>query len=1061
MPTLKTFGFVAFVAVLAGSLGALAARSRSAPDAALADSLGESRFIEPRLSGDLPFASCKTPDRENAFLASARCATEVSSPEVARALARLNRLVVSGSDPESRHLAALATVAGPSKVSDLGAAVRRLSSLAETTPNDPGLLNGLAVARLVYATESDNPQELVLALEAAERAVRAAPDRPEILFNRALALEKAGLVDRSIAAWGRFLALDDASPWADEARSHVKLLRSPGIPERWRALRPELDRAALFGDAAAVQRIVALAPQDAREAAIEEVLGRWGELIQTGDLPGADRELRIASAIGDVLEREVGDPTVTHAVNALHLLAAAPNSSRLAQTARGHIAYRDGIAHFRRQELEDAEPNFATAFANLAPIASPVALWARHGNAGCALYRSRYAEAEAELAKLTHLARARGYPALLGRIEWALGLASVRQGRFEQALRHDLAAVDLFSNVRERHGLAAVHGLLAEDLGRLGQVAVAWHHRFRALRELAGDRDSLRLHNVLWQCGHAAVVDGAPLAALQFQNEGLAVDRRAGEPRRIAESLIWRSKIHLAKGDPGSALADLALARSSTAAASGSWARERVEIDIDFAEGKARRRIDPVAALRPTGRALAYYRQRSLALDLADALLSGARMARAVGNGDAARSYLNEAIELFEQQRGLVGERAARFSFSDTVEPVFDERIRLEVETANDPEAAFLLSERARSVPWGGGVGALPVATMLAAIQGAIPKGAVLLEYALVEDQLYLWKVTHQDLVFVSRAIDRGRLDRSIARFVYDLRTDAPEDRWRARSAWLRELLLPAALEIPRDAPLLVIPDKVLNAIPFAALRAEGDGRYLIEEHEITFLPSASYLLGRRSQRAPRVLKPLTALLVSATEWDRRIYADLEPLPAARDEVREIAGIYPGSLVLSGTRATTERVRRELPLHSIVHFAGHALVSAEDPGSAHLVLAPTADDPGALLGGAIARLPLDRVDLVVLGACDTLGPRNARATGLAGLARPFLDAGAASVVGTLWSVDDREASQLLTRFHRAWSRSHRPAEALRVSQVEMLRSEDPKLSRSKAWAGAQVAGRVF
>ncbi len=1060
MPTLKTVGFAAFAAVLAGSLGTLAARSRGAPNAALAETLGEARFIEPRLSGYLPFAPCRTPDRPDALLASARCATEASSASVAKTLARLNRLVASGSDPEGRHLAALATIAGPSEASDLGAAVRRLSGLAEKTPNDPELLNDLAVARLVYATEIDQSQELVQALEAAERAVRAAPDRAEPLFNRALALEKAGLVDQSIAGWGRYLAHDDSSPWAEEARRHLHLLRAPGIPERWRALRPELDRAALAGDTEAVRRIVAIAPQDARETAIEEILGHWGELTLAGRLSEAERELRIASAIGGALERETSDPTVTHTVNALHLLSATPNSALLTQAARGHIAYRDGIAHFRRQELEAAEPAFATARADLAPIASPVALWARHGAAGCALYRSHYAEAEAELAELTNLARAAGYPALLGRIEWALGLASVRQGQFEQALRHDLAAVDLFSAVRERHGLAAVHGLLAEDLGRLGQTAVGWRHRFRALRELAGDRDSLRLHNVLWQCGHAAVVDGVPLAALQFQNEGLAVDRRAGEPRRIAETLIWRSKIHLALASPRRALADLTLARSSTAASSGTWARERVGIDVDFAEGEALRQIDPQTALAPIEKALSYYRERGLALDLADALLSGARAARAVGQSDKARAYLDEAIELFEQQRGRVGERAARFSFSDTVEPVFDERIRLEVETEGDPEAAFLLSERARSVPWGGG-GVLPVATTLAAIQGALPEGTVLLEYALVEDRLYLWKVTRQDLVFVSRAIDRGRLEWAVARFVHDLRTGAPEDQWRARSAWLRELLVPATLEIPLEAPLLVIPDKVLNAIPFAALRAEGGGRYLIEEHEITLLPSASHLLGRHSQRPGRYRNPPSTLVVSATEWDRRIYPSLEPLPAARDEVREIAGIYPASMVLSGAEATVNRVRRELPRHSVIHFAGHALVSSENPASAQLVLAPTADDPGTLLGGAIARLPLERVELVVLGACDTLGPRNARASGLAGLARPFLDAGAASVVGTLWQVEDEEISGLLVHFHRDLNFYRGPAEALRASQIGLLRSRDPKLSRPAAWAGVQILTDVL
>ncbi len=1056
MPTLKAFSFVALAAVLAGSLGALAARSHGEPNSELSEALGESRFIEPRLSGNFPFVPCQTPNRPDAFLASARCVPASSSP-TAPTLAWLNRLITSGSDPENRRLAALATIAGPSRASNLRGAVRSLSDLLEKTPDDPELLNDLAVARLVYATEIGQPQELVLAVEAAERAFLVSPDRPEVLFNRALALEKAGLVDQAITGWGRYLAREDSSPWAEETRRHLQLLRSPGIPERWRALRSELDRAALAGEAEAVRQIVAIATQDARETAIEEILGHWGELIQAGRLPEAERELRIAAAIGAALEREIDDPTVTHAVSALRGLSAPSKGNLLTAAARGHIAYRDGIAHFRRQELEAAEPAFTEARADLAPISTPVALWARHGSAGCALYRSHYAEAETEFGELAILAREEGYTALLGRVEWAFGLASVRQGEFEQALRHDLAAVDLFTAVRERQGLAAVHGLLAEDLGRLGQTASAWKHLFRALFELVGDRDSLRLHNVLWQSGHAAIADGAPLAALRFQNEGLSVDRRAGEPQRIAESLLWRSKIHLALQNPQAALADLRQAKSVVARSTGPWVRERVETDIDFTAGEALRRLNPLAALQPTARALAYYRERGLALDLADALLSGARAARAVGRPDQSRAYLDEAIELFERQREIVGQRASRFSFSDTVEPVFDERIRLEVETTNDPEAPFLLSEQARTIPWNGGGGQLERAT-LAEIQRAIPKGTVLLEYALVEDRLYLWKVTRQNLSFLSREIDRGRFDRVIARFVRDLRTAEPEDRWRARSAWLRYLLLPASLEIPLEAPLLIIPDKSLNAIPFAALRAKGDSRYLIEEHEITLLPSASYLLSRRSPRSRRAEDSPKALLVAATLWDSRIYAGLEALPAAGGEVREIAEFYPSNLILSGAEATVERLRRELPRHPVVHFAGHALVSAEDPASAQLVLAPTAYDPGALLGSVIARLPLDRVELVVLGACDTFGPRNTRATGLSGLARPFLDAGAASVVGTLWKVDDRETSQLLTRFHRAQSHSHRPAEALQRSQVEMLRSGDQKLSTPSAWAGAQVAG---
>ncbi|HEV7668905.1 MAG TPA: CHAT domain-containing protein [Thermoanaerobaculia bacterium] len=1059
-PTTKKLGFVTLAVVLAGTFGSFAVRLRVARDdtsAKLAQALGEIRFIAPRLSGELSFVPCLPVERASALLASVRCRAAGARPGSAESLHALSRLATAapkGSD--ERQLAALAIVAGPSKTSQLAAAVRSLAALVERAPGDPDLLNEVAVARLVYATELDEPQELVFALEASERAVRAAPDRLEILFNRALALETAGLLDRAILGWEGYLTRDENSGWAGEARRHLERLRSPGIPERWRALRARLDGAALAGDAESVRRIVALAPQEARETAIEEILGRWGDRVRAGQEAETDRDLRIAAAIGTALEHETGDPTVTRAVAVLQSLSDASQNGLRLRAARGHAAYRDGIAHFRRLEIEAAEPAFATARADLAALGSPVELWARYGSAGCALLRSRYDEARAELAALARAAPADVHPVLRGRIEWAFGLASVRQGRFEQALEHDLEAVRRFTAVRERQGLAAVHGLLAEDLDHLGQTTLGWRHRFRALFELAGDRDSLRLHNVLWEGGHSAVKEGAPLAALQFQDEGLLVDRRADQPQRIAETLLWRSKTYIALGQPRQALAALASARLICARSSGAWVRDRVAMDIELATGEALRRIDPRAALEPAGRALAYYRERGLKLDLADALLSSARAARGAGQPQEAVAHLDEAIDLFERQRSSVGERTTRFSFSETVQPVYDERIRHAIEISNDPQAGFLLSERARTVPLASIPSVAVASITLNAIQRALPEDDVLLEYALVEDRLYLWKVTRREFAFMARRIAPERLDRVVESFVSDIKNGLPKSRWRDRSAWLRELLLPSGLALSPGATLRIVPDKALNALPFSALRSGETGRFLVEDHALSLLPSASCLLAPRSAR-PRANAP-SALLIAATSWDRRIYPLLESLRSADGEVAQLARLYPTAALLSGADAKVEAVLRELPRHSVVHFAGHALVDAEDPASAQLVLAPSDDHPGALLASDIARLPLDRVELVVLAACETLGPRNARPTGIAGLARPFLDAGARSVVGSLWNLGDRDASPLLARFHRAWIRVHQPAESLRASQLEMLRSGDPKLSRPSVWAGAQVVG---
>lgn len=58
------------------------------------------------------------------------------------------------------------------------------------------------------------------------------------------------------------------------------------------------------GDAEGVRRIVALAPQEARENTIEEILGRWGDLVRAGQRVEAERNLRVAAAIGVALQQD-------------------------------------------------------------------------------------------------------------------------------------------------------------------------------------------------------------------------------------------------------------------------------------------------------------------------------------------------------------------------------------------------------------------------------------------------------------------------------------------------------------------------------------------------------------------------------------------------------------------------------------------------------------------------------------------------------------------------------------------------------------------------------------
>ena len=70
-------------------------------------------------------------------------------------------------------------------------------------------------------------------------------------------------------------------------------------------------------------------------------------------------------------------------------------------------------------------------------------------------------------------------------------------------------------------------------------------------------------------------------------------------------------------------------------------------------------------------------------------------------------------------------------------------------------------------------------------------------------------------------------------------------------------------------------------------------------------------------------------------------------------------------------------------------------------------------------------------ELVVLSACQTGLGKEVKGEGLIGLTRGFMYAGAKRVVVSLWSVNDKATSELMTNFYRGMLTKHeRPAHAL-------------------------------
>jgi CHAT domain-containing protein/tetratricopeptide (TPR) repeat protein len=186
-----------------------------------------------------------------------------------------------------------------------------------------------------------------------------------------------------------------------------------------------------------------------------------------------------------------------------------------------------------------------------------------------------------------------------------------------------------------------------------------------------------------------------------------------------------------------------------------------------------------------------------------------------------------------------------------------------------------------------------------------------------------------------------------------------------------------------------------------------------------------------------------------------------------------------GELELTGGAATEEAVRNEAPRHRFLHFATHGYFAPEDLRSAlesrdpksqqassdflggagivgyhpgllsGIVLAganrhptPIGQDDGILTALEVAELDLTGVDLAVLSACETGLGEVAGGEGLLGLQRAFQEAGAWSVLASLWQVDDEQTRALMSRFYNnLWQNNLPPIKALREAQLHMLKGD--------------------
>jgi CHAT domain-containing protein len=222
-----------------------------------------------------------------------------------------------------------------------------------------------------------------------------------------------------------------------------------------------------------------------------------------------------------------------------------------------------------------------------------------------------------------------------------------------------------------------------------------------------------------------------------------------------------------------------------------------------------------------------------------------------------------------------------------------------------------------------------------------------------------------------------------------------------------------------------------MHYLPFHAL---FDGqKYVLETHDITYLPGASFLGYSSESEAVG-----SGGLIAGNTYN-------DQLPNTLTEARDIASIW-GLAPLLEQEATVSALRENAGGKKLIHFATHGEFRPDNPLFSGLALAD-----GWLTTLDIFNLHLE-ASLVALSACETGRSVVGGGDELLGLMRAFLSAGAASLLISLWAVEDRSTAILMKSFYHALkSGTYTKGAALRAAQlpfVNGISTEDQVLAEA-------------
>ncbi len=302
--------------------------------------------------------------------------------------------------------------------------------------------------------------------------------------------------------------------------------------------------------------------------------------------------------------------------------------------------------------------------------------------------------------------------------------------------------------------------------------------------------------------------------------------------------------------------------------------------------------------------------------------------------------------------------------------------------------------------------------------------------------------------------------------------------------AKLHTLLItkPLSQNIKEKTNLLISPDGALRLLPFEALYDSTTQKYLIEESDIEYIPSGKerVRLTRYNNKTKDTKRNSKLVLFTdphyddatkakLAQWQKRstgenqsihnneLESALYGLPLfdrlrdTRKEAQFISELFGAEHIISyRARKSSEENLLKTKHPKILHLSTHGfflnnpkilnpmLKSGLVFAGANIARKRYHNTDGIVTALKLSGMKLKNTDLVVLSACQTGVVDSNSTESVSGLSKAFIQAGAKSVLSTLWSVANKESTTLIEDFYKQIADKESYSVALKRAKLKMI-----------------------